>query len=127
MNEIYEMNLEELFTTIHWDIFSEWCGKWNNNGVTIKMLGTNNHQISMVGDYRDYIIRNLQTLLVIKNRDRLTNIDMQMSFSVLNKSYTVCVILSDLPTPVITHKDEVFEKIQTNRELKGRKKYGSKV
>lgn len=122
-----EMNLEDLFTTIHWDIFSEWCGKWNNNGVTIKMLGTNNNQISMVGDYRDYIIRNLQMLLVLKNRDNITNIDMQMSFSVLNKSYTILVILSDLPPLIISHKDEVIEKIQSKRELKGkvRKNYGT--
>lgn len=129
MNDLKELDLQELFGDIHWDIFSEWNGIWNNHGIVIRKIGINSNQISMVGDYRDYIIRNLQTLLVIKNRDNLPSIDMHMSFSVLNKSYTVLVILTDLPPRIITHRDEVIEKIQTRRELKGkdRKKNGSKI
>lgn len=129
MNDLKELDLQELFGDIHWDIFSEWNGIWNNHGIIIRKIGINSNQISMVGDYRDYIIRNLQTLLVIKNRDNLPSIDMQMSFSVLNKSYTVLVILTDLPPLIITHRDEVIEKIQTKREQKGknRKNYGPKI
>ena len=100
MNEV-QNTIMEMLSSIDFNTFTEAVGDVGGYRYTLKLTPAALTGTS-VGDWRDFVLRNMTTLLKNKQEYCLDSIDMFMAFPVMGKTYGFTVVIADIPaTPIV--------------------------
>lgn len=111
-----EINLETLDT---------YQFKYDGNLITIKMVGTI-IILNSIGDWKDFVALNINTMIGIMQKYSTTSIDMGMCFPDKGVGYNVNVVI-EKELPLIEVAPNAFVEIQPDTENKTVSRRGRKA
>lgn len=100
--------LKEILAEIDLDTLESFKFKYRNNEVQISLIGTV-QILNSLGDWKDFVALNINTMIKIMDKDALDTMDMSMCFPCNGYGWNINVDIVRIPVMVEVATDALVE------------------
>lgn len=90
-----DVTLRDILAEINLETLDTFSFKYQNKEVQIKLIGTV-RILNSIGDWKDFVALNINTMIQIMHKDSLNSIDMSMCFPDKGVGYNINVVVCNL-------------------------------